>query len=259
MSTNKKLLILDTRDGTYLEGPAHTQWNISHAIQNLRGKINWVQVMALEIPHTFYNIDSTNNTIVLEVYLPDMVTPAAVPLLTYAVPEGHYTSTEFTAAITAGLSALPGADAYSSVIDANTGKWTLTNDAGNTIKFVYANNTIGRRIGLTEDSIVAASLTGQRSVDLRGITSLMVKSNISSVHAVNYSGPGGSISTFLAEAKVNEAYGKTVFWTNDNTHNVVQVGQSLPDIIELSLVSRKTVLINTRGFDWRISILIDYD
>jgi hypothetical protein len=253
----RKQLVLDTRDGKQLNDTQSVEWNVADALRDVQGRVNWVMVDEVEIPHLFYNINNSNNLFELDVYQNDGIT--FIRTDTIQLDEGYYSINEFESALASKLSAL-GADAYTVVNGTVNNRITVTNTSGNYLQFVYANNTIGRRIGMIEDiAPTSNSIVGQRPFDLRGITSLMVSSNIVSADAVNYSGDNGTTVPFLDEVKVSTAFGGTIFKESTSDLHKINVGSSLPDTIEMALVNRKTQPIDMNKFDWRISLLIDYD
>lgn len=248
-------LILDTRDAVKQQKTNSVLWNISDMLRDVRKGVNWIMYHSVEMPNMFHNIISTNNYFVWEVYTPDGLTLLRTSGGNLA--QGHYNKTEFETAFEALLDAND-ADTYTVTYSDITNKFTITNDAGNRIKFIFATSTMGRVVGFTEDSASAVAITGDRPNDLRGVTSVLIQSNLANARGIRATGDGGSVNTFLAEVKMDQAYGSTVFYNNTNMLDLITISK-IPDNINMQLRNRNNVLLDIQNFDWKIAVLVSYN
>ena len=90
---------------------------------------------------------------------------------------------------------------------------------------------------------------------MRGLTEVLIKSNISNV--VRYTGANGQTENLLELIQMDQPFGSTVFFQNNNTLDRYFI-RSLPNQIEFELRNRKTVLVSNNDFDYTIELLISY-
>jgi hypothetical protein len=208
----------------------------------------------LELPHSFYNIIDGRNTLEIDVFSTGPTTFLRTDNIT--IPSAYYTTTNLIAEMKSQLNAIGGGVVYTIAQSETTRKLTISVAGAFSLLYTYANNTIGRRIGFTEDN-AGTAMIATRPVDLRGITSLMIQSSLANDNSISYSGDSGTIIPFLAEIKITEGFGGTVFFENNNPLDIIQL-DSIPDVITMSLRNRKTELIDLNGFDWRMELLVDH-
>ena len=248
-------LILDTRDAIQIQKTNSVTWSISDLTRDIRKPVNWIQFHSLEMPNLFYNIISSNNTITWEVYSTDGTTLLRTDTATIAT--GHYMNSELITALKAAMDA-EHADTYTITESSITNKLTLSNDGGFQLIFKFSVSTIGNVLGFTEDATKADGITGNRPIDLRGVTSMMIQSNLANTNSLRATGAGGSVNTFLADVKVTAPYGSTIFYHNDNMLDVITVNR-LPNTVTMELRNRNNVLLDNNDFNWRIAILVNYE
>lgn len=248
-------LVLDSRDGDVQNNtPANVSWIVADALRDLNNKqVNWIQLASATIPNTMYNIIDSNNTLAFDLYDPTGVTLLSSHTIT--IPRGHYNGNEFIAAVNSYLSA--SGNTYTLSIEALTDLITITNNTGNQILLKFNESTMMRVLGYLEDQ-KGVSVLANRPPDLRGVTDVLIQSNITQNKPVRYSGSNGSTNTFLGIIPVNVAYGNTIYYTNENMRDIIECNK-IPDNIEIQLRNRKNLPLEINSFEFKIILIINYE
>lgn len=183
---------------------------------------------------------------------------APVRNFTATIPVGYYGQrlSDFITAVSAALNNAD-TDVYTVSIDTISGKMTIATDGVNHFRLEYAESTIGNVLGFTVSPAYGYTITGDRPVDLSGITSIMLQSNMIPTRTLRATGTGGSIGTFLADIKISEPFNRTIFYHNTNPLDVITTNR-LSSSLSMELRNRNSVLLDNNGFHWRISFLINY-
>lgn len=255
-NTKHVKLIFDTRDGVKLDGTSIVSWNISDMIKDIRaGSIQYTQLYSMEMINTFYNIIETNSTFAFDVY--DAGGTVFQRQTIFTISDGYYTSDQLFTEVLAQMNAND-ADVYTLTTNPINDKVTISNTSGRTIQFNFVASTIGRVFGFTKDSAIGASITTDRMPDTRGLTSIMIKSNLGiGENMIRYTGASGTNDGFSYEVKMTEPYGSTVFWHNNNPLDIQRMS-NLPSVVKVELRNRKTALISNNNFDYKFCLLVAY-
>lgn len=251
-------LVLDTRDATLINGSTTTvKWNINSQLKDIqRNKIKYIQFHAMELGNTFYNIIEGGNRISLDT----LDLPSTANNIVFDVPEGHYSISELLPVIEAGLDAAIGVPGRYTVSKSDiTEKITIvSNDPNHLILFDTTVSTIDRILGFTEqEPFEAVSITANRMYDLRGLTNILVKTNIGGENIIRYSGTEGTNDGFSLLLPLDQTFGATVHWSNDNPLDIFYLN-NLPHILQVELRNRKTTIVSNNNFDWNLTILVVY-
>lgn len=258
-------LILDTRDAIKISGNTNNvRFSVGDQVRDL-SSINFIKAISAEIPNTAYQITNRNNTVVFNLYTPlDVV----IGVITVNLGPGHYSLTEFVDALKSALDVDPlNTDTYTVETDPITDLLTITNNSGNKIVFDFEASTMGRVMGFRQSTPVdklpltaTSSVTSDTLVDLRGVTTLLVRSNITQ-KAIRYSSSSGvDTNSFIAYIPMSEPYGKSVFYKNNEPNDLITNVNNIPSTIDLSLVTRDgQTLVDINNFDWKLVLLISYN
>ena len=259
-------VILDTRDSKKLGNSGnnetcHVRWDISRQIKDIpRGNISWIQYNKVTMCNSFVNIIPSGATFKWDVFIADAFSD------TYSViiPTGQYTAAQLIPVLAAAMSAAVGtisataATPYTVVMDAITNLITITNSTGNKIQ-MYANSTstINRILGFTGDHIPAIAMTANRIPDLRGLSSIQLKSNFAGSNDIRYSGSGESnYNSFSIDIPMAQAaFGETLVWQNLNPHDLNYVN-NIPHYIECELRTRSSRITHNSSYDWSMEVLV---
>lgn len=256
MSHNLLKIVLDSRDAQSIntEG-TRCKWNWSKQIEEIRKyEIEYMSLYDAEIPNSFYNVQSgRNDVLTFDIFLADMVTP--VESVSSTIPGGNYSAAQLIAEMKTQMDA-DFTDTFTITFSNVNGKITIVNNTTNTMSFDFDNSTIGNVLGFRSSTVTPAnSLTGD-IVDLRGITSVYLYSNLTDTFLKTTNSPGG-VSSFLGEVKMTEGFGSTVFYRQQipEKHNV---SKDLKDVIEFELRSRNDELLDIHKHHWKITLLVSY-
>ena len=253
-------LILDTRDRVEPSTNDTTlcSWNISDQIRDIRN-IKFLSVYAVEFPNSMYNITSRNNTFTW------LLNGApGTPVRTVDLPEGYYSGSTIVtdlALLMNGVEALQGPPTgvtYTVAIDITTKKLSIAPSAG-TVQFLYGTSTIGNVLGFRQTSVDAASITSDTLVNLQGVSSVMLRSNIATQgrRAVRYSGVD-DVQDFLAYVPISEPFLKMVYWYNNNDKDYITMTNGLSSNVYIRTVNRRNEDISPNFFNYKVILLIDY-
>lgn len=253
--SSKIKLILDSRDGQKIAGSTnYVRFNVGDQVRDLTS-VNYVQLIEAEIPNTMYQIISSNNTAVFDIY--DAGGTVFQRQITVTIPVGHYSLAEFTSALQVQLNL--DTATYTVTNDNITDLQTIAITSGETLQFRFDLSTIGRVMGYLDNSTIATSIVSDRQPDLRGITTVLIKSNISD-KAVRYSSSSGTdLNTFLGYVPITEAYGSSVFYKNNNSEDIITSVNRIPNTIEIGIVNRENIFVDLNEYEWKIILLIDYN
>ena len=198
-----------------------------------------ISVLHAEVPNSFYVINYTNNTIVIN-------------NITYTLIRGNYNVNTF---ITALLTLLPvGFNiTYSSI----TNKFTMTNTTNFTINCSNPNCKINKVIGLPTTDLTSTSLTLSfpYNVNFLPIARINFKSDF--IKFNNYNQNDNSSNIFLSLQNNAPQQGMINY---NNTNNVkFLVEEKYITSFLISVVDDFGNLINFNNVDWYICFLIEID
>lgn len=204
-----------------------------------------VDITSIEIPFSYYCINSTNNTINFEDNVPNSYTAS--------VTAGNYSATEYATALETAMNAVFAG--FTITYNDNTNKFTWANAS----QFkILSSSSMGDNIGITTDSSLATSVTSDSSINLTGGNYLFIRSKALSV---------GRPRTFVNEKEKNVLYKTQV---NVNPWDVITIlpksdgelhyskGVDL-STIDFQLVDKDFNEIDLNGKNWSISLLVYAD
>jgi hypothetical protein len=124
------------------------------------GNCSAFELSLVQIPYTFYPINSNNNTLIFN--------PNASGNVTAVIPQGSYTATSFISALQTAMNAVSGGPTYTAAISLTTGQLTITQGTGNFV-IVNSKSTIYPIIGYSNvDTSSANAQTSPYPVNLSG-------------------------------------------------------------------------------------------
>ena len=197
---------------------------------------NTISVLNAQIPISYYLINSTNNKLVIN-------------NISYTLVNGNYTTTSLMSMI---LTLIP--STFSMSFNTSTGKYTLTNSAGNFN--INSTNTCYTILGFVKSTLYSStsnSLTFPEPANLYGIHRIKIKSNI--LHTRNFdsnSGCGNILTT------IGVSSGITSVLCYDNTTNFRNIiSNDVIDNIDIQLVDENDNLLDFNSIDWYLTIQLD--
>lgn len=250
MSTNR-IILFDSRDGKQLDSTNEIEFDNQYVINQInKSKINYIAVMSVEIPNTMYNISIRNNMLRYS-WGNDFGNGDE----TITITPGFYTIDTLLPALRLALE--PRFPAVLVTIDPNN---ILTiNIGGNhllhTIRILFSQSTMARVLGFIDNSASGRIISGHRAIDLRGVTSVLVKSNIPTQAICPIGNRDIQNNWFLHETKIDMPWGSTVFDRPGNP--IIFKTSKLPNPIRFSMVNRVEETIDLNEFDWKLSLLVN--
>lgn len=204
---------------------------------------NSIKISHLEIPYSFYIINSNNNVLVIN----------ATPLI---IPFGNYNALTLLDTINILL-----LDAFEFNInlsfESSTGKYTLISDNS---FYIDTSTTISKIVGLEQGYSYNAIFDFATSqyilefpylVNTAGIRNIFIKTNLITNNYSLYSGD----STILKSIPVNvPPYGIIIYNNNENIETIVK-NRELNNI-EIQLIDDEGFYIDFNNLDWSICIEI---
>lgn len=246
-----RVILFDTRDAKRLTDTNEVEFSFDSLLTPINNRtINYVAVVGAEIPNVMYNIRTGRNDILsYEVKTGGIIDHTGLA----TIPEGYYTTATLITALTTALTG--GGFTHTVSISALTGKITIVQDQGNDFRFVFSTSTVGRVIGFLTDTAQAVSVVGQRPIDLRGVTSVLIGSN-QQIEGIASFGTGHS-QYFLHEVKIDQPFGSTVFQQVETP--ILLETSRITNPIRFSLKNRNLENIDINLFDWKLSLLVNFE
>lgn len=252
-------LCLDTRDAVKLNSTVKVRWNINEAMRDIQYKLNnllYMSIYSITMPNCFYNIYGDNNDLVLRV--DDGIAPYD---LTATIETGNYNINTFVDALETALDAADSAPGrYTVTYSDVTYKISITvNTVGYSIKWKTSTSTMDSNIGLTQDDlsyVASATITADTIFDLRGLTQLLLKSNLNNV--IRYTGSAGKSENLLEMIQMDQPFGSTVFFQNNNPLDIYTIS-SIPNNLEFELRKRNREVTSNNDFNYTVELLIAYN
>ena len=214
--------------------------------------IESIAIHEVIVPNTMYNVNVSNNRLVVKVY-DDAVRTTLLETLDVLLSPGYYTISTFNASLKLLLDGATGlGHIYTSVQNTITGKLTLSNDRG----FIDLDLTLSLLNMLSGHLVnpvnATQALLGSRLVDLRGVVNLSILTNLST-HSLNNSGDHNN--KFIS-VPMNKAFGETVFYEPPNAQ-FYEFNSNLNEL-RIQLVDENNKQVDLNGFDWKVSFVLNY-
>lgn len=188
-----------------------------------------------EIPNSFYLVNSTNNTLVVD-------------SSTFEIPQGNYNAITFLNAITSFLSGLSITITYSIVTNTYnfTAGYTFTIDATSTCK---------QFLGMGSTSLTGTNITSPHVCNFLPLSRLLVRSSAFSTS--NYNGADNS-SDLLLSVQNSSASGALILWNNYSQlkYDITHVDNI--SIVDLQVTDDYGNLIDFNNCNWYITFRIEY-
>lgn len=194
-----------------------------------------LSVTHLEMPNSFYLVNSTNNTLIVDTS-------------TFDIPQGNYNAITFLNAITSFLSGLSITITYSIVTNTYnfTAGYTFTIDAASTCK---------QFLGLGSTSLTGTNITSPHVCNFLPIPRLLIRSQAFSTS--NYNASDGSTDLLLS-VQNSSASGALILWNNYSQlkYDITHVDNI--NIVDLTVTDDYGNLIDFNNCNWYITFRIEY-
>lgn len=182
------------------------------------------------IPYTYYNVNSTNNTLVI-------FKTGDTQERTITLPPGNYNITDFLARLKVFLDASPGVlHTYTCTYDVNTYKITITQDSSTFV--IFANSTMKHLLGLgLIDPVAAISHTSANVFDLGYTNFIKIYSNTLTKYDTRVRTSGSDGTSLMCIVPIHDAVFATnirwkpkAFYLDYHSHNEDRIDIRLVDM-----------------------------
>lgn len=183
--------------------------NLNRAVD----RVKKIQLVSMQVPFTYYAINSTNNKIKLDIF------GASV-----AVVPGNYNSTTFPVALKTALDTGGAGAPFTVTYSSLTHKLTISSAAAFVVQTTGVADNIASILGFTVDNVASTSVTADGILNIHGSNFLVLKSNVLTQYASN---------PCATDAKTD---GRTILHTVSTTGNPSDIIIDMPifSIIELN-------------------------
>ena len=222
-------------------------FRLSRAIHKPKDTNLCVKVQQFLFPVSFYNVNSTNNT--LEYYVDD------VAQTDITIPEGNYTS----ATLTAELETQLGGD-FSVSYDEETMKFHIAHDS---LQFLFIKeSTCFSLLGLTEgqdhqSDLILFILISEYPVNLTYTNCLYI--SIPNLSINNLNGNTGQRTPVIACIPIDVEAGEIVVYTNDAGLSSYTQEEIINEFHLRIYDEDQTTLIDFVNQDWFMTLQIDFE
>lgn len=209
---------------------------------------SYVTVLNAQFPVSFYVIDSTNNTIVVNSSLSGNYT------VTLAI--GNYNSSTLITALQTAFTAV-GLSDISFTINTTTGKLTITTYLS-TVTYTLSPSALGTILGMGSTSLVfAPTNTFPYPLNLLGKTKLFI--NSANLANVAYTSNGNGFSTTIATIPVNVPPYSLIQYVCAVEQQKNTLTNRVLDGIDIKIVDQNNQYINFNNVPWSITLVLSIE
>lgn len=194
-----------------------------------------LSVTHAEIPNSFFLVNSTNNTLVINAS-------------SYTITPGNYNAITFQTAISSFLASLSITISYNII----TNKYTFASATSFTIQ---STSTCNRFIGFGSTSVSGTSITSPHVCNFLPIPRLLIRSQAFSTS--NYNSADNSTDLLLS-VQNSSASGALILWNNYSQlkYDITHVDNI--NIVDLAVTDDVGNLIDFNNCNWYITFRIEY-
>lgn len=246
MYIDNRLLVLNSKDALLLNST-----NLSNCVFNTQGILtdedniirSYVSLINAQIPCSFYNIDSTNNTI----YFAENSTN-----ITYTIPVGNYTSTLLIAQLTLAFGPI---NVVAITLDKLTGKLIFLFNTN--VVIYYTKTTLANVLGITADlgCSTAVPTYTQYPLNLLGVKRISIVSD--SLNIMGYNSKGDA--NVLATIEVNQAPFNMLSYELATDLNKHILHSKTVNSVDIKMFDENRNYINFNNINWTMTLCISIE
>jgi hypothetical protein len=206
-----------------------------------------ISVLSAEIPVSFYNVTTTNNSF-RYVYNGTPVTT------TIAV--GNYNATTLLAFINASILAVWGTQVVTLTISKVTGKFLFTIPSGLVFQYVGGTSTTNTLLGFVSATYISSGglLTAPFPANLLGTKRISICSTYLPIYS--YTSVSNTLSDTLATIEVDQpAFGLLLYKNTTQLRSRLRVDTL--DVFDIQLRDELNQLLDFNNCDWSITLVLD--
>ena len=232
-------VFLQSKDGQTDENGSNCDFYLDTIIEAPRQDLSMlVSVIDAEIPYSFYNVTSKNNTLTINGQ-------------TISIEEKNYSVFNIVDAFNEKFTLNSALQSFniSMTFDDNTNKFKIQSSTQITIN----STTMTKELGFTSLPITTTTYTANQCCNLAGSSSVYIRSGNMNIKNINSFGKTNGV---LCKVLVNSSPGNFIFY-QPNTPQYFVLGNSL-NFINIQLKNDDDDFFNFNGLDWSLTISIEY-
>jgi len=223
-----------------------------------------IAIQSAEIPASYYNVNSTNNTI--RIYEDDT---GVENTISFTIPVGNYDANTFAAAFIVAFNAEGFSHNCEFVFNATTGKFSLRSDTvGVRLQLLIDETTAKPLLGIPEDYVGVSAAGGTNVIlfhytipptffpipaNFLGITKIKINSN--ALSGDNYDSVSLNTTTLIDTISATAVpFGLTIF---NSLGRESFVKAKRIDEVDIQLRDQDNNLIDFNGINWTITIILN--
>lgn len=206
--------------------------------------VHRIQLRSVEVPISYYTVNSTNNTLKFSNQVPTEFTVTFSP--------GNYSAIELATEIQTKMRVF--SSAMTVVFNDNTLRYTFTNN-GNNLRLFDTVTTCQDLIGLENDTGSVTTFTSTKIIDISGPNHLYILSN-ELTSGRDMALVDNDYREIAFRVPIKESFGSinnyepsSLQYLNYNTDHLLQQ-------IDLQLVDDDFIPVELNGLDWSIELLV---
>ena len=246
MYIDNRLLVLNSKDALQLNTT-----NLSNCLFNCQGILQdedniirtYVSLINAQIPCSFYNIDSTNNTI----YFAENSTN-----ITYTIPIGNYNSSLLITQLTLAFGAI---NVVSISLDKLTGKLIFLFNTN--VVIYYTKTTLANVLGITTDLGCPSAVPTYTTypLNLLGIKRISIVSDALNIMAYNSKGD----ANVLATIEVNQPPFNMLSYEVTTDLNKHILHSKTVNLIDIKMFDENKNYINFNNINWTMTLCLSIE
>ena len=242
-----------------------TDWPIFYMGGTPPANVVALKVIEVQIPYSWYSINSTNNTFGLTVTGHSLVTVTLTP--------GNYTSTTLATELKTKMDAVaPGGHSFTVTYSSSTQKFTITISGGGTFTLTFGSyvNSPAMFLGFapseTYPSVAANSVVSPNAALVSGPNYLYVNSRrygqVSNLYLPQGAIGGGVEGPQMAKIPINVGSGGVIYWQDPDPQKWFDIGTVVNlERIDFYLTLGNTdsiIQLNGLSFSLKLGLLSQY-
>ena len=241
------LLVLRSQDAVPDSTGVYT-YDLVAPILAKRGHYLALSVDSAAIPHSFYNVSSSNNTIQIE--------ESGSNVRSIQIPIGNYTANTLKVTLMTGLNT-GGTLTYTVSFDEITGKFTLASASSN-FKIVGANTTMRALLGFGTADYTSSnsSLNSVNVADLVVHHHIGVESNLASFSILDSKQKMQSTS-LLALIPINAPLYDMIYHSAGDSHMRNVLTAQMVTTITIKMIGAKNIALDFNNVPWEITLRLE--
>jgi len=262
-----KLVSINSKYATKLNGDSHSSLLFdfnSVAPKDVNSLYHTIAIQSAEIPASYYNVNSTNNTI--RIYEDDT---GVENTISFTIPEGNYNADTFAAAFIVAFNAQAFSHNCEFVFNATSGKFSLRSDTvGVRLQLLIDETTAKEVLGIPQDFVGVSAAGGTNVIlfhytipptffpipaNFLGVTKIKVLSN--ALAGENFDSNKLNTTTLVDTISASATpFGLTIY---NSLGRESFVKAKRIDDIDIQVLDQNNEFIDFNGINWTMTLLLN--